>query len=59
MRSSCHCHAVSPVAMADTPGSCQNFVGQRAAVDTVGQRVSIAIREEEASSGDVVLNLLF
>lgn len=47
MWNSCHRHAGSPVAMADTRGSCQDFVGQQAAVSTVGQRVSIAIRGEE------------
>lgn len=46
MRSSCHRRAVSPVAMADAQGSCQNFVGQHAAVSPFGQRVSRATRGE-------------
>lgn len=46
MRSSCHCHAPSPVAMADTRGLCQNFVGQQVTTSAVGQRVSIAILGE-------------
>lgn len=57
MRSSCHCHAPSPVAMADTRGLCQDFVGQQVTVSAVGQRVSLAGRG--AASGDGILNLLF